>query len=102
MFRDCLRDLSEQRRARVAVRINRVTEAWRQAMVASERGETFVHARAGFELGEHRLDSITCTAVNRSAQRTQRGQYRREEVGTRARDDARGESRGIELVLGAR
>ena len=78
-----------------------MTEAGRQAMFASEACEALVDARAGFEFGEHRLDAIACAAVNWTAQRTQRGKHRGEQVGAGARDDARGERRGVELVLGA-
>ena len=98
---DRLRDLPQQRGARIAVGINGVTEARWQAMFASERRQAFVNARAVFELGEHRLDSIARAAVNRAAQRTQCREHGREEVGAGARDDARGEGRGVELVFGA-
>src|SRR5208282_4346397 len=63
-------DLPQQRGARIAVWVDRVTKARRQAMLAGECSEAFVDARAGFELSEHCLDSIARTAVNGSAQRT--------------------------------
>src|SRR5271156_1715837 len=102
MLGDRLRDLPQQRGARIAVGIDGVTEAGWQAMIVSERCQALVDARAGFELGEHRLDSIACAAVDGSAQRAQRREYRGEEVGAGARDDAGGESRSVELVLRAR
>src|SRR5208337_1336769 len=95
-------DLPQQRGARIAVWVDRVTKARRQAMLAGECSEAFVDARAGFELSEHCLDSIARTAVNGSAQRTQRGEHGGKQVGAGARDDAGGEGRGVELMLGAR
>jgi len=102
LFGDRLRDLPQQRRPRIAVGIDGVTEAGRQAIVAGERGEALVDARAAFEFGEHCLDAIARAAVNRSAQRTQRGEHGGEKIGAGARDDAGGKGRGVELVFRAR
>src|SRR5579863_7690610 len=90
MLGDGLRDLPQQRGARIAVGINRVTKAGRQAMIAGKSAQAFVNPRAGLEFGEHCLDPIAGTAVNRSAERAQCREHRGEEVGAGARDHAGG------------
>ena len=102
MLRNRLRNFSQQRGARIAFGINRVTEAGRQTMVAGKRRKTFVHARARFEFREHRLDSIACTAMDRPRERAQRGQHRGEEIRAGARDHPRRKRGRIQLVLRAR